>query len=75
MDNDELLNRLFDKFDVLDIKIDDLCKRTAKIEARIDDYFAKLKDDGEKRDRNIKIGFSTIGVIFGVYAILKEFFI
>ena len=72
MDNDTILNRIFDKLDKFDGKVDDLCERMTKIETTITDHLNMLKSNEERKDRNFKIGFGVVGVVFGFYAILKE---
>lgn len=72
MDTDDILNRIFVKLDSFDRKIDDLCDRTTKTEIKIDNYLEVQIKNMERRDRNTKIAFSVVGVIFGFYAILKE---
>lgn len=68
MENDEILRSISDK-------VDDLCDRQTRMETKWDDYLDNLKEQKDKTNRNIKIGFSVLGTIFSGYAIIKEFLI
>ena len=68
MDNDEILRSISDK-------VDDLCDRQTRMETKWDDYLDNIKEQKDKTDRNLKIGFSILGIIFSVYAVIKEFII
>ena len=73
METDDILNRIFDKLDKVDLKIDDLCERATKTETKLDDYLTAKDKEINIKDRNYKIGFGFMGVIFGLYALIKEY--
>ena len=73
METDDILKRIFVNLDKMYVKVDDLCNRTTATETKLSNYLEVQIKNMERRDRNSKIAFSVIGVVFGVYAILKEF--
>ena len=59
--------RIIEMFDKLDVKIDDLCERTARVETII-------TERKEKKIRSQYVIFSLFGVGIAIYEALKELF-
>lgn len=59
--------RIIEMFDKLDVKIDDLCERTARVETI-------LTERKEKKIRSQYVTFSLFGVGIAIYEVLRELF-
>ncbi|UVF62434.1 lower tail fiber [Nitrososphaeria virus YSH_922147] len=73
MNNEDLWGRIFDKFDVFEKKLDDLCERTTRVEEKIINHMERRKEEIDKKDRDNKIIMGIIGVGFSAYAVIREF--
>ena len=70
--------RIIEMFDKLDVKIDDLCDRTTKVETKLDEHFKQIEDEKKlketKKDRSLYVKFSLFGIGIAVYEAVRELF-
>ena len=73
MESDLLFQRIMQELDGLNKKIDDLCDRTSRSEQKSLDSLENLKMCQERKDRNYKIGFSVLAIIFSTITLFERF--
>ena len=82
-DDDLIMNRLFDRLDQMEAKIDlkadnilskvdDLCSRMTRQETRYDDHVQGKKDRKENTDRKIYIVLGIFGAVISLYEVIKS---
>ena len=73
MNMDDSHQQILSTLDKLDVKIDGLCDRMARMEQKNADGIEELKKCQERKDRNYKIGFSLVAIIFSLFTLIREF--
>lgn len=67
-DDDLLINRLFDKLDGIDTKIDDLCDRMTKQETKYDIHIDGEREKSEKKEKRF---YMILGLVGGIVSIVE----
>ena len=82
-DDDLIMNRLFDRLDQMEAKIDlkadnilskvdDLCSRMTRQEVRYDGQIEEGKAKKENTDRKIYIILGVFGAVISLYEVIKS---
>ena len=67
-DDNTIIDRLFDKLDHIDTKIDDLCERMTKQETKYDIH---IESEKVKSDRKEKVFYGVLAVIGSIVSIVE----
>ena len=70
-DFDDLTNRILDKMDEMEKKIDNLCNRMTKVEINLDNHFKELDQKKESNEKKFYYIIAIMGVSFTIYEIVK----
>jgi regulator of replication initiation timing len=80
MDNDDIFNRIFDKLDTFEERLDTTCTNVTEIKTTLNDFIVavnkkeiEIKDNIERRYKNITVVFATITTISVLISIGKAF--
>ena len=80
MDNDDIFNRIFDKLDTFEERLDQTCTNVTEIKTTLNDFIVavnkkeiEIKDNIERRYKNITVVFATITTISVLISIGKAF--
>jgi len=66
-----LWTRVFDKFDTIDKKVDDLCDRATRTETTLKTHLDNQEKRAAKKEKVFYIIIATIGASIGVFEYLK----
>jgi hypothetical protein len=70
-DFDDLTNRILDKMDEMEKKIDNLCNRMTKVEINLDNHFKELDQKKEANEKKFYYIIAIMGVSFTIYEVVK----
>lgn len=70
-DFDDLTNRILDKMDEMEKKIDNLCNRMTKVEINLENHFKELDQKKEANERKFYYIIAIMGVSFTIYEVVK----
>jgi Skp family chaperone for outer membrane proteins len=70
-DFDDLTNRILDKMDEMEKKIDNLCNRMTKVEINLDNHFRELDQKKEANEKKFYYIIAIMGVSFTIYEVVK----
>lgn len=70
-DFDDLTNRILDKMDEMEKKIDNLCNRMTKVEINLDNHFKELDQKKESNEKKFYYIIAIMGVSFTIYEVVK----
>ena len=70
-DFDDLTNRILDKMDEMEKKIDNLCSRMTKVEINLDNHFKELDQKKEANEKKFYYIIAIMGVSFTIYEVVK----
>ena len=80
MDNDDIFNRIFDKLDSFEERLDRTCTNVTEIKTTLNDFIVsvnkkeiEMKDNIERRYKNITVVFGTITTVSILIGIGKAF--
>ena len=80
MDNDDIFNRIFDKLDTYDDRLNTTCNTITEIKTTLHDFIKSVesreqmaKDNIEKKYRNITVLFGSITSVSVIIGIGKVF--
>jgi len=80
MDNDDIFNRIFDKLDTFEERLDRTCTNVTEIKTTLNDFIVsvnkkeiEMKDNIERRYKNITVVFGTITTVSILIGIGKAF--
>jgi len=69
---DELFaQRVFDRIDKFDEKIDDLCDRMLKVEIDITNHLNTVTQNAEKKERKFYIIIAALGTLFAAVSFVQ----
>ena len=69
---DELFaQRVFDRIDKFDEKIDDLCDRMMKVEIDITNHLNTVTQNAEKKERKFYIIIAALGTLFAAVSFVQ----
>ena len=69
---DELFaQRVFDRIDKFDEKIDDLCDRMMKVEIDITNHLNTVTQNAEKKERKFYIIIAALGTLFAAVSFMQ----
>jgi uncharacterized protein YaaN involved in tellurite resistance len=71
VDFDDLTNRILDKMDEMEKKIDNLCSRMTKVEINLDNHFKELDQKKEDNEKKFYYIIAIMGVSFTIYEVVK----
>jgi hypothetical protein len=71
VDFDDLTNRILDKMDEMEKKIDNLCNRMTKVEINLDNHFKELDQKKEANEKKFYYIIAIMGVSFTIYEVVK----
>lgn len=80
MDNDDIFNRIFDKLDTFENRLNTTCNTMVEIKTTLNDFIIsvnkkeiEMKDNIERRYKNITVVFGTITTVSILIGIGKAF--
>jgi len=80
MDNDDIFNRIFDKLDTFEERLDATCTNVTEIKTTLNDFIIavnkkeiEMKDNIERRYKNITVVFGTITTVSILVGLSKVF--
>lgn len=71
-DSDDVMNRLFDKLDMIGEKIDDLCNRMTKQETKYDLHIEDGKNRAERKDKVFYGVIAIFGIVISVIELMRS---
>ena len=71
---DELFaQRVFDRIDKIDEKIDDLCDRMMKVEIDVTNHLSTVEQNANKKEKRFYVLIAGMGTIFAAVSLLQSF--
>ena len=67
-----LWNRAFDKFDMLEEKIQKLCINTASTQEKIDSHLEEQEKKGQRKERVFYVVIAAMASIFSLFTFIRE---
>ena len=67
-----LLERIMNRIDQLDVKIDDLCDRMTKTEIRISNHLTHVTQDAEKKEKKFYVVIAALGTVFASVTLIQS---
>lgn len=71
-EDDTIMNRLFDKLDHIDSKIDDLCNRMTKQETKYDLHIEEGQRKSQKKERVFYAVLAFIGTVVSLVELSRS---
>ncbi len=66
-----LWTRVFDKFDTIDKKVDDLCDRATRTETKLNTHLDHQEKRAAKKEKIFYIVIAAIGASIGIFEFIK----
>ena len=71
---DELFaQRVFERIDKFDDKIDDLCDRMMKVELDVTNHLTTVEQNANKKEKRFYVLIASMGTIFAAVSLLQSF--
>ena len=71
---DELfVQRVFERIDKFDEKIDDLCDRMMKVELDVTNHLTTVEQNANKKEKRFYVLIAALGTIFAAVSLLQSF--
>ena len=71
---DELFaQRVFDRIDKFDEKIDDLCDRMIKVELDVTNHLNTVTENAEKKEKKFYVVIAGLGTLFAAVSLFQTF--
>ena len=67
-----LLERIMNRIDQLDVKIDDLCDRMTKTEISISNHLTHVTQDAEKKEKKFYVVIAALGTVFSSVTLIQS---
>ncbi len=67
-----LLERIMNRIDQLDVKIDDLCDRMTKTEISISNHLTHVTQDAEKKEKKFYVVIAALGTVFASVTLIQS---
>ena len=74
-----IMNRIFDRLDTFEEKIDDICTRLVRLEESVKDHYDDIKAEedkkaakDDKKERKYYIIIAAMGIAFGLFEIAQN---
>ena len=71
---DELFaQRVFERIDKFDDKIDDLCDRMMKVELDVTNHLTTVEQNANKKEKRFYVLIAAMGTVFAAVSLLQSF--
>jgi hypothetical protein len=74
-----IMNRIFDRLDTFEEKIDDICTRLVRLEESVKDHYNDIKEEEDrkaanenKKERKYYVLIAAMGIAFGLFEIAQN---
>lgn len=67
-----VIERIFEKLDGIDTKIDDLCDRTTKNEVILTTHLESEKEKAEKKEKRFYVIMALVGGIVSIIEVMRS---
>jgi ribosome-associated translation inhibitor RaiA len=66
-------DRVFERIDKFDEKIDDLCDRMMKVELDVTNHLTTVEQNANKKEKRFYVLIAAMGTIFAAVSLLQSF--
>ena len=66
-------DRVFERIDKFDEKIDDLCDRMMKVELDVTNHLTTVEQNSNKKEKRFYVLIAAMGTIFAAVSLLQSF--
>ena len=74
-----IMNRIFDRLDTFEEKIDDICTRLVRLEESVKDHYNDIKEEEDRKaanennkERKYYVLIAAMGIAFGLFEIAQN---